>query len=251
MLKIQLLSSLTRRAGSYSAARDIRSKFFAGTFANMLGAGLAAVLLMAGSLPGHAAGLTVVSDFSDIDFWVGSGDAQSGMVIDFNDGNNPQSFVWGYRWDSSQAVSGAEMFTDILAADPMLSATATGTVEDAYFLTSISYQYGGISYSQINEPYDPAGSQSWGYYVAGGTAGGTAMGGGGSSLPDPWTSSPSGAAEEAFGFEGRFLADGAWDAWVYGYYGTAPDGQSFASIPEPNTALLLLFGLAGLFVRKR
>ena len=55
--------------------------------------------------------------------------------------------------------------------------------------------------------------------------------GGGSNLPGSWTESPVGASEESFGSSGRFLSDGAWDAWSFGEFGSnAPSGPVLAAV---------------------
>src|SRR3974390_1833771 len=40
-------------------------------------------------------------DFSNIQFWVGSGANQAALVIDWRDGLTPESLLWGYRWNGS------------------------------------------------------------------------------------------------------------------------------------------------------
>ncbi|MEM8944152.1 MAG: hypothetical protein AAGD11_03135 [Planctomycetota bacterium] len=54
-----------------------------------------------------------VASFDDIDFWVGGGENQAALIIDW-DGESPldDALVWGYRWDGSATAAdvGAAMF---------------------------------------------------------------------------------------------------------------------------------------------
>ena len=187
----------------------------------------------------------LVNSFDDIEFWVGSGANQAVLIIDFNDGQTSESFAWGYRWDGT--ACGADMILAVAAADANLSIDSEGDGSESFLLNSVSL----FSHTQTK-----AGDWSvfWNYYVAGGYAGDednmdgivgtpTAMSDGGTSLPSSWTSTPVGASAISFGESGRILSDGAWDAWSFGAWGTAP-GASVEAVPEPASALLILLGAA-------
>lgn len=60
----------------------------------------------------------VVDEPADIRAWAGTGANEAIMVIDFNDGLQPESYAWGYRWDGN--ANAAEMFQAIVAADHRL-----------------------------------------------------------------------------------------------------------------------------------
>jgi hypothetical protein len=192
--------------------------------------------LLAGTLASQA-----FQGFSDLDFIVGSGANEAALVIDFNDGAATESRAWGYRWDGT--ASGARMLIDVAAADPLLQLGYSGTAASGFLLKSISYgSQSAVSFFGATGPE----SEGWGYYLAGGTAGGGGIAGGGSSLPSSWTVSPTGAGEDSFGTEGRFLADGSWDAWSFGSYDefynhlVAPDSSvTAAPVPEPSFIGLL------------
>jgi len=55
-------------------------------------------------------------DSSDVDYWVGTGDSISILVVKWNDGLDPDELVWGYRWDSTKY--GINMIYDIVKDDP-------------------------------------------------------------------------------------------------------------------------------------
>ncbi|MEM6885132.1 MAG: PEP-CTERM sorting domain-containing protein [Verrucomicrobiota bacterium] len=226
---------------------------------------LVALVFSAFTIQSHAA----VLQLSDVEFWVGSGSNEAGLVIDFNDGTTTESFAWGYRWDGT--ASGADMLLAVVAADSQLSLTSSGTGSSGFFLSQIGYFDGVDSHSETNGSFavHPADYLSWGYYIAGGFAGDdqpfvaggnpVAIGGGGVSLPSSWTSSPSGASLDSFGDSGRILTDGSWDAWSFGQNSTSfvhevpPGPESItAAVPEPSTFLLLSIGLGLLgFSRRR
>jgi len=197
------------------------------------------------------AGAQIVSDFDDIQFWVGDGANRAGLVIGFNDGAAEDAFVWGYRWDGT--ASGARMLSDIAEADTRLDLLFGGTVEENFFVQNMEYTDGND---------DNHFAPSFGYFIAGGTASGTAIDGGGTSVPTTWTLSPSGASEsntfEGTEFGGRLLADGAWDGWFAGNF-PPPDfefdgdtsGPYYAAVPEPTALLLILVGGLALLIWKR
>lgn len=192
----------------------------------------------------------------DLDWIVGSGSQFAGLVIDFNDGTVNDSFAWGFRFDGAD-VSGADMLVAVASIDPRLSVAYGGTPTEGFFLSQISYQEAGgpLHVQTANYPVT-----DWGYYLAGGTAAGAAISGGGTDLPATWTVSPSGAGDGSFGFVGRFLADGSWDYWSAGpnsgdplyQHLVPPSGDPLAApIPEPSTYWLMGAALVFAAVRRR
>ena len=56
-------------------------------------------------------------DFDKIQYWVGTGDKKSALVVKWNDGKDDNKcLVWGYRWN--EKTTGAQMLLDVAAADP-------------------------------------------------------------------------------------------------------------------------------------
>lgn len=80
---------------------------------------------------GFAAALMVYTpawgfSFNDITYWVGSGTNRCAVVVDFNDGNVPNSsFAWGYRWNGD-APSVEAILGEIAADDPRFTSFASG-----------------------------------------------------------------------------------------------------------------------------
>ena len=82
------------------------------------------VALLALPMPGLQAQPRVDS-FDQIQYWVGSGQNRAALVLQWNDGGNPVSLAWGYRWDGSasgldmlRAVAGSTQIDDP-AGDPV------------------------------------------------------------------------------------------------------------------------------------
>ena len=62
-----------------------------------------------------------VTTLADIDFWVGQGQNEAALIIDFDDMDAiSPALVWGYRFNG--APTAETMFRDITAADPRLFA---------------------------------------------------------------------------------------------------------------------------------
>jgi hypothetical protein len=193
----------------------------------------------------------VVSSFDDILFWTGNGSNQSALVVDFQDGQTRQSFVWGYRWSGN--ATAFDMLSAVDAAVMELQITSPT------FVDSVSFLDQGVPHSRSS---DWVGARSWGYYIAGGRAatyhattfaflGYANIAGGGESLPTSWTISPSGSSD-------RLLADGSWDAFSYGAYDEStfehldsPSSTPYAAIPEPSSFLLIITGLTALFYERK
>lgn len=59
--------------------------------------------------------LTTNVNFSDIQFWVGTGSNEAAFVVQWNDSKNPDALVWGYRWNGN--ATGEDMLKAIAQAD--------------------------------------------------------------------------------------------------------------------------------------
>lgn len=75
--------------------------------------------------------------FDDIDYWVGEGQNQAALVVQWNDEKNPDALVWGYKFDGEK--KGIDMVLAIAKADPRFY---TLVLEGSEYGTAI----GGVGY---------------------------------------------------------------------------------------------------------
>ena len=58
--------------------------------------------------------------FSDIKYWIGTGENMAMLIVQWNDGKKPEALAYGYRWKEGQNKSGNDMIIDIAKADKRL-----------------------------------------------------------------------------------------------------------------------------------
>lgn len=199
--------------------------------------------------------------FNDIQFWAGTGNNRAALVIDFNDAKNPESVVWGFRWDG--AATGEDLFRAVVAADPRLYAKrktfswGTATFGIGYDANNNGFAISdGTSFDPVTgiaagdenhadgaTPTDPADHyrEGWfngfyNYY----NADASPFGGGGT-----WAESQVGAAARA-------LTNGAWDGLSFApnFAASLPDEPAAAAVPEPTTGLLAFVGVLAIGARR-
>lgn len=205
---------------------------------------------------------TLAVSLDDIQLWAGSGNNRAAVVIDWNSGSNPESFVWGYRWDGT--ASGIDMIQAVVAADPRLHAHFSDfsfgrsllgigydlnndgafTVDPALSFDSsgLAIGSGSANANDARTATDSAdlyregwNSGFWAYYLK-------------SDGSEDWSSALTGSAD-------RTLLDGAWDGYSFAaaFNSSVPDSPVVAAIPEPAPLSLLLAGFLtfGLHTRTR
>jgi hypothetical protein len=212
-------------------------------------AALAAFAAFALLASAHAA---TIASFSDIQYWVGSGPNQAGLVIDWNDATGTHSYAWGYRWTGT--ATGEDMIKAIagyIGTSASQTTTADGTGDTTLSLYTVFFSGFGdavyeLTYQNGSGPHSEGGFDSdtagyWAYYVADGSA----------NLP-AWNSSNFASV----GMGSRTLANNSWDAWVWEpNFGSdlpaTPIAASIAPVPEPATIALFSLGGLALLVRRR
>lgn len=127
---------------------------------------------------------------ADIDYWVGSGSNEAALVIDWFDGLNPRSLVWGYRWDGE--ANGLDMINAIAEADIRLSGDFDAMVSQVQYDLDNN---GLIDESDHNMGMNEYPSGYWSYFLK-------------AESTQDWTYASTGVA-------GRILTDGCWDGWVF------------------------------------
>lgn len=216
-------------------------------------AGLA--LLTAGNENAEAA-----LSFADVGLWAGApagaGVNEAALVIDWRDGAAP--LVWGYRWLETEAKTGQDMISAVLALDPRLG------VQNFGFIDGWSFNTDQTGAPERLRTFSDQGTPSflddtyWGYWVNNAVyyhptdflqnshivpPATTVIPNGNpyaAVSPGSWVESPTAASQ-------RPLVNGSWDGWAYGVFGTQPA----APVPEPGTGGIAALGLLALLTRRR
>ena len=201
---------------------------------------------------------TLVDSLDNIQFWVGTGQNRAALVLQWNDGLNPVSVAWGYRWDGTatgidmlRAIAGHTSIEDP-AGDPVGSGSGA---DERLALGLVQYSFGlsilSIDYSPSGNPVRTQSdwfSGYWQYLIRGGSfeyydweTGGTALynvAGSVSYDAAAWTSAPVGGGE-------RPLIDGAWDAYSFApaFAVEAVQQPVAASLPVPAANCVMHQGL--------
>ncbi len=150
--------------------------------------------------------------FSDIEYWIGAGPNQAAVVIDWNDGPEPQSLVWGFRWQGT--ATGWDMLLAVVQADERLVLFPIGA--DGVFGLGYDLDGDGGTFNpgtpghatETGYADDPDDHYQEGWYTgfwcywACDTLGNAFPG------EDDWEFSFWSAGE-------RVLADGSWDGWSF------------------------------------
>jgi len=225
---------------------------------------LAALLLVIGALGAKA---QLVESFSDIQFWTGSGENRSALVLQWNDGGTPASLAWGYRWSGN--ATGVGMLKAIAGQTTVSPAGDPGTVletssgADARMTLSIErYGFGDAIYAMSFHDGITTRSRAdwasgyWAYDIFGGNFDYTNYGdptvltystpGSVSYSSVTWFSSPIGASD-------RELVDGSWDAFHFApsFVTSAVLQPDAVSVPEPSVVVLVAMALVFFMLRRR
>lgn len=216
-----------------------------------------------------------VTNFDDIEFWVGSGSNQAAMVIDWGQGSDsPPALTWGFRWDGT--ASGEDMLLAIVAADDRLFAKVQdygGSLGIALYGLGYDYSGDGVFGLDDGTIFDSNGVAA----VGGSADGGMSVDGvdlyqegwftgfwhyavaGLDGLGEPTNPYDGGFwSSSNWGMSSRQLANNDWDSWAFtpdfnfSTFATNPVAAEVNAVPEPSSMALLLAGAtAALVVRRR
>lgn len=182
--------------------------------------------------------------FDDITFWVGEGENEAALVLQWNDDREQGALVWGYRFDGS--ATGFDMLKAIASSDPRLYIAGSNSAY-GYTVNGIGYDLdndgdialmNGDSRVEVVDGFADTPSSDltaadaddlwlcgfstegyWAYYV-----------------DDAGNIPPSGYSTS--GATGRKLADGSVDGWIYGTgisvtWKTPVAASAPVAVPEP------------------
>ena len=191
---------------------------------------------------------------SDVTQWIGpaagAGVSEAVMTIQWPGQTN--AWAWGYRWQSTESKTGADMLAAFVAASNG-AFVAPGLAGG--FVTDLQWQ--GNSFPGYN-----AGTGQYLQYFVNNAQSGNyndgAAPGGAHVLPplgSPYDEAGPGAwVASNTGVGGRPLVDGSWDGWSYSAFGAPGPDQAVnapAAIPEPSSLLLIAGASLTLFRRRR
>lgn len=136
---------------------------------------------------------------NDVKFWVGTGSKKAYLIADFNDSENPTSYVWGYRFDST-TLTMEDLINAIDAADSKVTADVPSG-----FLYSFDYNH-----------HTPSTDDYW----------------------STWSGTASNSMTANNGVNNDPLVDGKWYGMSYGYGFTPATtfGPPSTPVPAYNSA---------------
>jgi hypothetical protein len=200
---------------------------------------------------------SIVNSFDDIQFWVGSGSKESVVVLQWNDGKQPTSLAWGFRWDGEK--NGIQMLT-ALAGTTVIREPYGGPVVETLsgadpriVMILERYGFGDVIYSLV---YNDNGavrtaadwsSSFWQYSLFAGEFDYFTYNSVTQEFDGPFLYDQAGSTlyndvqwfEAPIGASDRTLVDGSWDGWSFapGFIGSPIQQPVAANLPLPSTTV--------------
>lgn len=169
--------------------------------------------------------------FDSISYWVGAGSQRAALVIDFNDGQTPRSYVWGFRWNGT--ATGEDMLRAVALEDSRLELDTTTFSGFGAALDAVRYRplsAGGFRHNGVGST---ANTRYWSYWSS-------------SNGSTTW-------AFANFGMSARTLTNNDVDGWALSNpnYDAIPPTTPVNAVPEPATLAAIGVGVAAILRRRR
>ncbi len=196
----------------------------------------------------------LIHSFDDVQYWVGDGANRSVLAIQWNDGKEPRSLAWGFRWDGE--VTGLDMLRAVAGhsvVEPAYGGQEIESSSGADERLSLTLWRWGFGDSLYSSSFGAGASERkqadwdsgyWQYWIYGGnieyTPGGQTealtynVAGSPNYSSVVWWNSQVGASE-------RLLVNNSWDALVFlpGFFAQTVEQPTAVAVPEPSTWALL------------
>lgn len=170
--------------------------------------------------------VTTNINFSDIQYWVGSGTNEAAFVVQWNDSKNPDALVWGFRWNGN--ATGEDMLRAIAQADHRLFALVYPGTQFGSAIGGIGFDLNGQNTNALYKN----GNTTYPLYPVGGvvntsaydfddyTAADAADHWGSGWYNSYWSYWVKDPTDADFGYSGvgatsRVLQNGSWDVWNF------------------------------------
>lgn len=197
---------------------------------------------------------------SDVTNWIGpaagTGVSQAVLVIQWP---GQSAWAWGIRWNAADSKNGSDLLTALMGADPRFKASISGSG----FVTNLTWDTDLNGAADLSFPaYNAVTGEYLNYFVNNAQQDGNYNNGaapaGAHVLPplgSPYDEAGPGAwVSSNTGSNGRPVADGSWDGWVYADFSSNGPGavvNAPALVPEPGASVFLLFAAGSLLRRRR
>ena len=193
---------------------------------------------------------------TDVTQWIGVADgagvSEAVLVIQWP--GEISAWAWGYRWQTSESKTGADMLSAFVTASNgafTVPGLAGGYITDmqwmghsfpAFNSNTGEYLSYFVNNAQVADNYTNGSSSSGGAHIL-------------PPLGSPYDEAAPGAwISSNTGVIGRPLVDGSWDGWAYRGFGAQGPSQAVnapAPIPEPSSFLLIAGASLAFFRRRR
>ncbi|MES2706629.1 MAG: hypothetical protein V4726_08510 [Verrucomicrobiota bacterium] len=209
-------------------------------------------------LPSASSAATFLA--SDVSNWIGpaagTGVSQAVLVIQWP---GQSGWAWGIRWNTADSKNGGDLLMALAGTEPRFRASISGTG----FVSNLTWDSDLNGTADLSFPaYNAETGQYLNYFVNNNQQDGNFNNGaapaGAHILPplgSPYDEGGPGVwVSSNTGSNGRPLADGSWDGWVYADFSSSGPGavvNAPALVPEPGSSVFLLFAAGSLLRRRR